>query len=76
VNHHYTRIETKILWPEIQKEVERRLQKPVSVNYIQNVYRGVLSSKKIKAILDELLPVPAAYAEKPPVTAPETAVPS
>jgi hypothetical protein len=51
----FVEIEKKIIWQNVQKEVNDRLGKNFSINYIQSIYRGSLSSKSVKEILDELI---------------------
>jgi hypothetical protein len=65
MQNQYIRMERVVIWDKLKPVIERRIKKPISsVNYLQNVYAGRLASKKIKAILDELIGPAAGSMEK------------
>ncbi len=54
MGNEYTK--TKVDWPAVQNEVNRRLGKDYAVGYLQNVWRRALKSDRILEVLKELIP--------------------
>lgn len=51
-------------WPEIREEVNRRLGREYSVNYIQNIWSGLQKSEPIMGVLRNLLGEPEGSANE------------
>jgi len=49
---------TRVDWPKVVEEIERRLGRRFSTNYLVNVWKGRLQSVKVRAVLVELIGEP------------------